>query len=117
MFVFTSVYVPLRRNATSLILGTHFNICTLGVAGGRGSYARVNLVSLVLGPCPPTRDVLAIITKIDRATKTATVINGDGAFTFKRSDTAYELNTATRATHAHVRQTNGHVGLMMREIH
>jgi len=71
----------------------------------------------VLGPCPPTRDVPAIITKIDQATKTATVINGDGAFTFKRSDTAYELNTTTQATHAHVRQTNGHVGLMRREIH
>ena len=71
----------------------------------------------MLGPCPPTRDVPAIITKMDQATKTATVINGDGAFTFKRSDTAYELNTATQATHAHVRQTNRHVGLMMREIH
>ena len=81
------------------------------------SHARINRRGLVLGPCPPTRDVPAIITKMDQATKTATVINGDGAFTFKRSDTAYELNTATRATHAHVRQTNGHVGLMMREIH
>jgi hypothetical protein len=60
---------------------------------------------------------MAIITKIDQATKTATVINGDGAFTFKRSDTAYELNTATQATHAHVRQTDGHVGLIRREIH
>ena len=77
----------------------------------------MNLRGLVLGPCPPTRDVLAIITKIDQATKTATVINGDGAFTFKRSDTAYELNTTTQETHAHVRQTNGHVGLLMSELH
>ena len=59
----------------------------------------------MLGPCPPTRDVPAIITKIDQANKAATVINEDGAFTFKWSDTAYELNTANQEAHAHVRQT------------